>query len=66
VVDILAGLMDYKGRIVFDAAKAAGTANRRIDVTLASQTTGWPARFKLHTLEEGLQKTVNSFKQSNA
>ena len=65
VVDILARLMEYKGRIVFDAAKAAGTANRRIDVALASQTTGWPARFKLHTLEEGLQKTVNSFKKDN-
>jgi GDP-L-fucose synthase len=65
VVDILARLMEYKGRIVFDASKAAGTANRRINVTLAAQTTGWPARFKLHTLEEGLQKTINSFNKAN-
>jgi GDP-L-fucose synthase len=66
VVDILAALMEYKGRIVFDVSKASGTANRRINVTLAGQTTGWPAQFKLHTLQEGLQKTVNSFKKSNA
>lgn len=66
VVDVLAALMEYKGRIVFDASKATGAAKRRINVTLAAQTSGWPARFKLHTLEEGLQKTVNSFKKSNA
>lgn len=66
VVDILAGLMEYKGKIVYDASKASGTASRRINVTLSGQTTGWPARFKLHTLEEGLQKTVQSFNKSNA
>jgi GDP-L-fucose synthase len=65
VVDILARLMDYKGRIVFDASKAAGAARRRINVTLARQTTGWPDNFKLHTLEEGLRKTVSSFIKSN-
>ena len=65
VVDILARLMDYKGRIVYDAAKATGAASRRINTNLARQTTGWPDNFKLHTLEEGLQKTVNSFNKSN-
>jgi GDP-L-fucose synthase len=65
VVDILAGLMNYKGRIVFDASKATGTPNRRININLAGQATGWPAQFKLHTLEEGLQKTVASFNKSN-
>ncbi|HEY3861894.1 MAG TPA: NAD-dependent epimerase/dehydratase family protein [Verrucomicrobiae bacterium] len=65
-VDILARLMDYKGEIVFDVSKASGTASRRINVALAGQTTGWPAQFKLHTLEEGLQKTVNSYKKTNA
>lgn len=65
VVDILARLMDYKGRIIFDASKATGAASRCINTNLARQTTGWPDSFKLHTLEEGLQKTVNSFKKSN-
>jgi GDP-L-fucose synthase len=66
VVEILIRLMDYKGKIVFDASRATGTANRRINTSLAGRTTGWPAKFKLHTLEEGLQKTVDSFKKSNA
>jgi GDP-L-fucose synthase len=65
VVEILVRLMDYKGRIVFDASKATGAASRRINITLAGQTTGWPAGVKLHTLEEGLKKTVDSFKKSN-
>ena len=65
VVDILARLMEYKGRVVYDPSKAAGTACRRINVSLAGQTTGWPANFKLHTLEEGLRKTVNAFIKSN-
>jgi GDP-L-fucose synthase len=65
VVQILARLMNYKGKIVFDASKAAGAANRRIDITLASQTTGWPGNGRLHTLEEGLQKTVEAFNKLN-
>jgi len=65
VVEILAKLMDYKGKIVFDASKGAGVVNRRINTNLARQTTGWPDNFKLHTLEEGLLKTVNAFKKSN-
>lgn len=62
VVEILAKLMDYKGEIIFDASKSIGVVNRRINTTLASETTGWPKNFKLHTLEEGLQKTVNAFR----
>ncbi|MGO8698713.1 MAG: NAD-dependent epimerase/dehydratase family protein [Limisphaerales bacterium] len=65
IVEILVRLMDYKGRVVFDPSKASGAANRRLNTGLAAQTTGWPGRFKLHTLEEGLQKTVNSFRKSN-
>ncbi len=66
VVETLARLMDYKGKIVFDAAKGAGVVNRKINTTLATQTTGWPANHKLHTLEEGLLKTVAAFNKSDA
>lgn len=65
IVEILVRLMDYKGRVVFDAAKSSGAPPRRLDTSLAAHTTGWPANFKFHTLEEGLQKTVNSFRKSN-
>jgi len=66
VVEILARLMDYKGKIVYDASKGGAVVNRSINVDLARKTTGWPENFKLHTLEEGLIKTVNAFKTSNS
>jgi GDP-L-fucose synthase len=66
VVETLARLMDYKGKIVYDASKGGAVVDRRINVDLACQTTGWPENFKLHTLEEGLIKTVNAFKNSNS
>ena len=65
VVKILAELMNYKGEIIFDATKSGGVVNRRILVDLASQTTGWPGNFKLHSLEEGSLKTINAFKKTN-
>ena len=65
VVKILAALMNYQGEIIFDASKSAGVVSRKINITLASQTSGWPGDFKLHTLEEGLLKTVNAFKKNN-
>jgi GDP-L-fucose synthase len=65
VVEILVKLMDYKGKVVFDASKTVGVVNRRINTTLANQTTGWPNNHKLHTLDEGLEKTINAFKKSN-
>ncbi|MBX7134671.1 MAG: NAD-dependent epimerase/dehydratase family protein [Fimbriimonadaceae bacterium] len=65
VVEILARLMHYQGQIVFDSTKSTGVANRRINTSLATSTTGWPGGFELHTLEAGLQETVTSFKKSN-
>ncbi len=65
VVEILARLMNYQGKIVFDVSKATGAASRRINVALAVEATGWPGNTRLHTLEEGLQKTVESFNKSN-
>lgn len=65
VVETLARLMNYKGKIVFDASKATGAAIRRINIKLAGQTTGWPGNGRLHSLEEGLQKTVEAFNKSN-
>lgn len=65
VVEILTRQMHYQGQIFFDVTKSTGVASRRINTSLATSTTGWPGRFELHTLEAGLQKTVNSFKRSN-
>jgi GDP-L-fucose synthase len=65
VVETLARLTGYQGKIIFDKSKATGAGSRRINVELARQVGGWPGNFKLHTLEEGLQKTINSFNRSH-
>lgn len=65
VVETLVKLMDYKGKVVYDISKATGAASRRVNVRLAGETTGWPGNYKLHTLEQGLKKTVESFNKSN-
>jgi nucleoside-diphosphate-sugar epimerase len=58
VVACLARLMPYAGRIVFQAAKASGVRERRMDVTCATAATGWPANVALHSLDAGLAKTL--------
>lgn len=58
VVESLVRLTDYRGEVVYDASKGAGATSRRINVALATQATGWPGNYRLHTLEEGLRKTL--------
>jgi nucleoside-diphosphate-sugar epimerase len=63
VVTELARLMNYRGEIRFTAARAAGVAGRRVNVARAQAATGWPAGYPLHSLEEGLRKTVESMQE---
>lgn len=58
VVDTLARLLNYNGQIVYRPAEGAGVSERRVDITKASMESGWPVKFKLHSLEEGLLKTL--------
>jgi GDP-L-fucose synthase len=60
VVSTLSRLMDYGGEVVYQAGKGAGVARRRVDVSKAGKLTGWPGNHQLHTLEEGLRKTLDS------
>lgn len=58
VVEELARLMPYTGRIVFNAASGAGVKQRQIDVSRATAATGWPSTIRLHSLGEGLRLTL--------
>jgi GDP-L-fucose synthase len=60
VVETLTRLTGYRGDIIYDKAMATGAASRRVNVELATKLTGWPNNFSLHTLEEGLRKTIPS------
>jgi nucleoside-diphosphate-sugar epimerase len=58
VVETLVRLLPYSGRVVYRAEQGRQDDERRIDMTLAQQTTGWPGKYRLRTLEEGLSLTL--------
>lgn len=58
VVAALVGITGYTGEVVYKAETAGGVRTRSMDMSRARERTGWPASFRLHTLEEGLSKTV--------
>ena len=60
MVTTLARITNYAGRIVFNPEKAGGVARRRVSVARATAATGWPSNYALHSLEDGLRKTVGS------
>jgi GDP-L-fucose synthase len=65
VVEILVEIMQYQGRIVFNYEKSLGVVSRSMDVSVARSMTGWPDNFRMYSLDEGLQKTVDSFLKEN-
>jgi GDP-L-fucose synthase len=58
VVETLVRLLSYTGEVNYRSEASAGVNERRMDITRAGQQTGWPANFTLHSLEEGLLKTL--------
>ncbi|MFT7460633.1 MAG: GDP-L-fucose synthase [Planctomycetota bacterium] len=58
VVEALTKLLPYNGKIVYISEADAREDERRMDMTLAAQETGWPVNYKLRSLEEGLLLTL--------
>ena len=52
--------MGFKGTIRWDHSKPDGTPKKQLDVSRLTQY-GWSARI---SLKEGLEQTINNFKQS--
>lgn len=61
LVSLIARLMDYRGKIVFDTTKPNGQPKRKLDVARAQKEFGFKANTKL---EVGLIKTI-SWYQNN-
>ncbi|MDR4949789.1 GDP-L-fucose synthase family protein [Neobacillus cucumis] len=57
VAEMISRIVDYKGRIVFDASKPDGTPRKVLDVTKIANM-GWKPRI---SLEEGLKLTYESY-----
>ncbi|MBM7652445.1 GDP-L-fucose synthase family protein [Neobacillus cucumis] len=57
VAEMIRRIVDYKGKIVFDASKPDGTPRKLLDVTKIANM-GWKPRI---SLEEGLKLTYESY-----
>ena len=55
LVDLLTELMDFKGKVIFDATKPDGQPRRMLDTTRAFKEFGFKAKTGFR---EGLQKTI--------
>jgi GDP-L-fucose synthase len=62
LVDLLTELMEFKGKIVFDAAKPDGQPRRMLDTTRAFKEFGFKAKTGFR---EGLQKTIAWYRDAH-
>jgi GDP-L-fucose synthase len=59
---LIARLMDYRGRFVYDTSKPNGQPRRCLDVSRAAERFGWRARTPF---EEGLKKTIEWWRSNS-
>ena len=63
LMEMVAKIARFKGKIVWDSTKPDGQPRRCLDVTRANETIGFQART---TLEDGLARTVEWFEENRA
>jgi GDP-L-fucose synthase len=62
LVDLLVELMEFKGKIVFDATKPDGQPRRMLDTTRAFEEFGFKAKTGFR---EGLMKTIKWYRKAH-
>jgi GDP-L-fucose synthase len=60
LVTIIAKLMEYNGKIIWDTSKPDGQPLRQLDTTRAKERFGFEAKT---SLEDGLKKTIDWYKK---
>jgi GDP-L-fucose synthase len=63
LVELIADLTGFKGRLVWDTTKPDGQPRRCLDTTLAAQAFGFRARTDFR---EGLKRTIDWYRQRRA
>lgn len=63
LIELIANLTGYKGKIIWDKSKPDGQPRRCLDTTKAEKEFGFKAKT---TLEEGLKKTIEWYKAHRA
>ena len=62
LAQLIARLMDYRGRFVYDTSKPNGQPRRQLSVERAARLLGWRAKT---SFEEGLKKTITWWREQN-
>ncbi|MBT9139406.1 MAG: GDP-L-fucose synthase [Syntrophomonadaceae bacterium] len=60
LVELIAEITDFDGKIIWDTSKPDGQPRRRLDVSKAKKEFGFQATT---SFEEGLSKTIEWYKQ---
>ena len=60
LVELIAGLVGFDGKITWDVSKPDGQPRRRLDTNRAEQEFGFRARM---TFEEGLRRTIDWYRK---
>ena len=61
LVELIAKLTSFKGRIVWDASKPDGQPRRMLDTSRAATSFGFVAKT---SFEEGLRRTIDSYREA--
>jgi GDP-L-fucose synthase len=62
LAQLIARIMDYRGRFVYDTSKPNGQPRRQLSVERAEKLLGWRAQT---SFEAGLEKTITWWRQQN-
>ncbi|MAX23440.1 MAG: GDP-fucose synthetase [Phycisphaeraceae bacterium] len=61
LVELIAKLVGFEGKIQWDATKPDGQPRRQLDTSLANELLGWQAQV---SFEDGLQKTIQWWREN--
>lgn len=65
LVTAISNILNYKGDIVYNTNKFVGIKHKVLNIDLAKNLYNWTINNKLHSLEEGLIKTIEYYKSTN-
>lgn len=57
-------VLGYQGKIVYNTNRFIGVKRKVLDIAKAKKEIGWTVRNKMHTLEEGLGKTIKWYEEN--
>ena len=64
LAEIIKRLSGFKGEIFYNTNRFVGVKRKVLNIEEAKQSFGWTVKNKLHSLEEGVQKTIDWYREN--